>query len=146
MYDNYYTLLAIPRLQVADRDLHMTDEGLIMNSKGQYVLIGDPEHDVKVFDKFRGTIGYGGRSYNGQKNYSYNKTRRSGKPYHGRTMPRTYIQNYVDNRGYRFREEIKYNYQYTSPNPGGKLNYLIYPPRHYPYGGGYNKFSFNSRY
>ena len=145
-YDNYYTLLAIPRLQVADRDLHMTDEGLIMNSKGQYVLIGDPEHDAKVFDKFRGTIGYGGRSYNGRKNYSYNKTRRSGKPYHGRTMPRTYIQNYVDNRGYRFREEIKYNYQYTSPNPGGKLNYLIYPPRHYPYGGGYNKFSFNSRY
>ncbi len=145
-YDNYYAQLGIPRLMSPDKPLHVTDEGLLMNSDGQYILTGSPEYDRKVFDKFKNTYSYGGRGYDGHKNYSYNKTRRSSKPYKGRTLAPTYYQPQNYTNGYRFREEFEYNYQYNSPNPGAKLNYLISPPRHYPYGGGYNKFSFISRY
>lgn len=145
-YDNYYAQLGIPRLMSPDKPLHVTDEGLLVNSEGQYILTGDAKYDARVFDKFRHTYSYGGRSYDGHKNYSYNKTRRSSKPYKGRTLAPTYYQPQNYTNGYRFREEFEYNYQYTSPNPGAKLNYLISPPRHYPYGGGYNKFSFINKY
>lgn len=147
-YDNYYSQLGIPRLMNSDKPLHVTDEGLLVNSDGQYILTGNSEYDARVFDKFRHTFSYGGRSYNGHKNYSYNKTRKSSKPYKGRTLSPTYYQTgygWNSEQGY-YREVFEYSYQYHSPQPGAKLNRLISPPRFYPYGGGYNKFSFISRY
>jgi hypothetical protein len=36
----------------------------------------------------------------------------------------------------------EYSFQYHSPQPSSKLHRLISPPVFYPYGGGYNKFSF----
>lgn len=147
-YDNYYSQLGIPRLMDSDKPLHVTDEGLLVNSDGQYILTGNSEYDARVFDKFRHTFSYGGRSYNGHKNYSYNKTRKSSKPYKGRTLSPTYYQTgygWNSEQGY-YREAFEYSYQYHSPQPGAKLNRLISPPRFYPYGGGYNKFSFISRY
>ena len=147
-YDNYYSMLGIPRLLDTDKPIHVSEDGLLMTEDGKYLLTGNIEHDSKLFAKLSHTYDYSGRRYNGHKNYSYRKLKRSKKPYKGRIMSPTYYQTYNYNytHGFRFREKFEYNYQYTSPNPGAKLNYLISPPKFYPYGGGYNKFSFISRY
>ncbi len=147
-YDNYYALLAIPHINISDKQLHVTDEGLLMTSDGQYVLTGNPVYDDRIFNKFKQTYAYAGRTYNGQKNYSYNKTRTPSKPYKGRSLgPTAYQTGYGwnDRYGY-FREAFEYSYQYHSPQPASKLNRLISPPTFYPYGGGYGKFSFQNRY
>lgn len=147
-YDGYYAMLAIPNIKNAYGKLHATSDGLLMTEDGKYVLTGNADHDRRVFDKFRYTFSGGGRRYHGYKKYSYNKTRIPKKPYKGRTFtPSLYQTGYGWNaeQGY-YREAFEYSYQYHSPQPGAKLNRLISPPRFYPYGGGYSKFSFQNRY
>ena len=149
-YDNYYNMLGIPRLQVADKPLIVKD-GVLMTTDGKYVLTGNTEHDAKVFDRVRNTFGYQGRRYSGHRRYSYNKTRNyNKKPYRGRPTPSTYYSSvgwathdYEGTDGYKF--EFNYQFQYHSPQPASKLHRLITPPIFYPYGGGYNKFSFQAR-
>lgn len=147
-YDDYFALLAIPRMWSSDKRYYVDNEGLFRTSDGKYIVTGNAEHDAKVFEKFKHDYDYTGRSYNGYKNYSYNKTRSSGKPYKGRyTGSTAYQTGYGWNEEYGYyREAFEYSYQYHSPQPGNKLNRLISPPIHYPYGGGYNKFSFHNRY
>ena len=146
-YDNYYSLLGIPRLDMGDKNMHVNQDGLLVTGDGKYVLTGDASYDERVFAQMKGTFYGGGRSYDGYKNYSYRKTKRSNKPYKGRTMAPTYYAS----AGWRsnregFRNAFEYNYHYHSPQPAAKLNRLITPPVFYPYGGGYSKYSFQSRY
>jgi hypothetical protein len=149
-YDNYYNMLGIPRLQVADKPLIVKD-GVLMTTDGKYVITGNAEHDAKIFDKVRDTFGYQGRRYSGHRRYSYSKTRKyNKKPYKGRPTPSTYYSSvgwathdYNGTDGYKF--EFNYQFQYHSPQPASKLHRLITPPIFYPYGGGYNKFSFQAR-
>ena len=147
-YEDYYTLLAIPHINDINKKIHVNGEGLLVTEDGKYILTGNREYDDRVFNKFKGTYAYSGRSYSGHKNYSYNKTRRSNKPYGGRVVSsNAYQTGYGWNEEYGYyREAFEYSYQYHSPQPGAKLNRLISPPTMYPYGGGYNKFSFQSRY
>lgn len=150
-YDNYYTLLGIPRINNLGKHMHVNQEGFLVNENGQYLITGNPEYDRKVFDRFRYMLGssYGyGRRYFGWKNYSFRKfSKRPRKPYRGRTMPKTYYSAYYWQEpqeepvaGYQF------NFQYHSPKAYTRVKKLITPPLFYPYGGGYNKFSFHNRY
>ena len=151
-YDNYYAMLGIPRLAETTSKLHFNSNGLLVNEEGQYVLMSDADYNQRVFDQVRAEYGSlfsiysSGRRYDEWKNYSYNKTKRSNKPYKGRTLAPTYYTGFGwnDQRGY-YRLAYEYSYQYHSPQPASKLHRLISPPVVYPYGGGYNKFSFYRR-
>ena len=151
-YNNYYAMLGIPRLADVTSKLHLDSHGLLVNEEGQYVLMSDDRYNQRVFDQIRADYGSlfpkwgsNGRRYNNWKNYSYNKFRRN-KPYKGRTMSQTYYTGFGwnDQQGY-YRLAFEYSYQYHSPQPSSKLHRLISPPVIYPYGGGYNKFSFYRR-
>ena len=153
-YSNYYALLAIPRIDALAKDMHINSDGFLVNSKGQYLITGNPNYDVKVFDKFRYTLGgYRGRRYSNFYNYSYNRSggfKKFVKPYKGRNIYSTpYIgtgwRNYVDVDGYQYRMEYKKRYAYRNRNYRFSLNRLISPPKFYPYGGIYNKFSYQAR-
>lgn len=152
-YDNYYAMLGIPRLVETTSKLHLDSNGLLVNEDGQYVLMSDEKYNQRVFNQIR--VQYSdlffrsyGRRYNRWKNYSYRKTSGfSRKPYKGRSLAPTYYTGFGWNSRYGYyRKEFEYSYQYHSPQPGAKLNRLINPPKFYPYGGGYNKFSFQDRY
>ena len=147
-YEDYYTLLAIPHITDINKKIHVNSEGLLVTEDGKYILTGNREYDDRIFNKFRNTYAYSGRRYSGYKKYSYNKTRRPKKVYSGRIVsPHIYQTGYGWNAEYGYyREAFEYSYQYHSPQPGSKLNRLISPPIMYPYGGGYNKFSFHNRY
>ena len=164
-YDNYYALLAIPRLWNSDKPFHVNSEGLLVTEDGKYLITGNAAYDAKVFDKFKGLISYGGRQYHGHKNYSFSRfgkfsdydnfgriqsvrKPKTRKPYFGRISgPKTYQSGYGWNEEYGYyREAFRFSYQYHNPQPAGKLNRLISPPTFYPYGGGYSKYSFHSRY
>lgn len=145
-YDEYFSRLAIPRLQNVDLDFHVNSEGLLVTEDGRYILTNNPEYNSRIFDKFKYTFSSGGRRYSRWKNYSYNKFKKSDKPYKGRTMSPTYYTGFGwnDQQGY-YRLAYEYSYQYHSPQPASKLHRLISPPKFYPYGGGYGKYSFYSR-
>lgn len=146
-YANYFSLLAIPKLQEAIGSYTIKD-GLLVTKDGKYVVTGIPEYDNKIFDKFRYTFTYNGRRrgkrYSGWQNYSYNKTKKSNKPYYGNSSNYQTGYGWNEEKGY-YRLEYSYEYQYHSPQPSSHLHRLISPPVHYPYGGGYGKFSFNWR-
>lgn len=151
-YEDYYTLLAIPHISDINKKIHVNGEGLLVTEDGKYILTGNLKYDDKVFAKFRNTYAYSGRSYSRFKRFSYNKTRKSKKPYYGRIINPSYYQT-----GYGWNEELgyyrrsmtyEYQYQYRSLQPISRTHRLISPPRTkaYPYGGMYGKFSFQSRY
>ena len=144
-YDEYFSRLAIPRLQNVDLSFHVNSEGLLVTEDGRYILTGNADYNARVFDKFKYT--FGGRSYGGWKRYSHWKTYdRPKKPYKGRTLPKHYYTGYGwnDAEGY-YRLNYQFNYQYHNPDPAKKLNRLLSPRVQYPYGGGYNKYSFYTR-
>ena len=146
-YAKYFSLLAIPKLQDSIANYTIND-GLLMTKDGKYVLTGLPEYDGKVFNKFRYTFSYTGRKRSrhcsGWKNYSYNKTKKSNKPYGGDSSNYQTGYGWNEEEGY-YRLEYSYRYQYHNPQPSSRFHRLISPPVHYPYGGGYGKFSFNWR-
>lgn len=145
--DNYFSRLGIPRIEIANDKLSINSEGFLVTSKGQYVLTDNVEYNSKVFDKLSGQISTYSRGYNGHKRRSYSKLyNRSKKPYKGRTLGTTYYTGYGwnDREGY-YRFQYNYNYQYHNPQPGRKLHRLLSPRITYPYGGGYNKYSFYMR-
>ena len=162
-YDNYYSLLAIPGLEVSDKKYHVNGEGLLVDEDGKYIITGNPKYDSKVFEKFSHTydrVYYGNRFrqyqhsvWNNNRNYFYTKAvsntiqkvKKVFKGYH-HYNPLSYLTGYGWNKesGY-YRLEYKFRYQYHNPQPRAKLNRLISPPKFYPYGGGYNKFSFHAR-
>lgn len=145
-YNNYFAMLGIPRLADLKQRIHLNDEGLLVTSDGKYVLMNNNDYNQRVFNKIVGE--YGGRFYNGWKNYSQRKTSyRNKKPYKGQTLAKHYYTGFGwnDVEGY-YRLSYEYSYQYHNPQPSSKLNRLISPPVTYPYGGGYNKFSFHNRY
>ena len=154
-YDRYFSRLAIPSLMNTDgKQLTVSRDGLLMTSDGKYVITGNPDHDAKVFDKFANTFNYsgGGRRYSGWKNYSYNKTK---KP--KRTWTKTYDPYQTgygwnaDDGYYRleYSQEEQYRYsmrvQVHNTQPARRRVYLSSPHVHYPYGGGYGKYSFYMR-
>lgn len=148
-YDEYFSRLAIPRLQNEVMKFHISRDGFLITEDGKYILTKDDTYNARVFEKFKYTFGgrrYS-RGYSGWKNYSRWKTYNySKKPYKGRTLPMHYYTGYGwnDIEGY-YRLNYQFNYQYHNPDPAKKLNRLLSPRIQYPYGGGYNKFSFFMR-
>lgn len=146
-YDDYFSRLGIPRLQNMDIGFHVTRDGFLMTDDGRYILTKDDDYNARVFEKFKGGFVSRGRTYSGKQNYSYNKTRQyNKKPYKGRTLPSHYYTGFGwnDAEGY-YNFNFKYNFKYHNPQPGAKLNRLLSPRINYPYGGGYNKYSFYTR-
>ena len=149
-YDEYFSRLAIPRLKsVFTEKFTLNSEGFLVTSDGKYILTKNADYNEKVFSKFRNTYAYSGRGrrYNSFKRYSWSKfTRFDKQPYRGRTLPSHYYTGYGwnDKDGY-YRWQFNFNYQYHNPQPGRKLHRLLSPRITYPYGGGYNKFSFYTR-
>lgn len=146
-YDRYFSLLGISRMQTDYTNYTVSSDGLLMTKDGKYVLTGISEHDTRIFDRVGSLYGYSGRrgrGYSGWKNYSYNKTQKPKKPYKGN--PAFYQTGYGWNEeeGY-YRLEYSQQYQYHSPQPASKVRRVIVPPKFYPYGGGYSKFSFYRR-
>ena len=144
-YDEYFSRLAIPRLQNINMNFHVNNEGLLVTDDGKYILTKNDAYNARVFEKFKHT--FGGRGYRGWKRYSHWKNFNSNKkPYKGRTLPSHYYTGYGwnDEEGY-YRLNYQYNYQYHNPDPAKKLNRLLSPRVQYPYGGGYNKYSFYTR-
>lgn len=152
-YNNYFAMLGLPRLANLTDKIHLNSDGLFVTSDGKYVLMTDNDYNRRVFQKlseeYGGMFAYNrGRRYFGWKNYSFRKfSKRPRKPYRGRTMPKTYYSAYYWQEpqeepvaGYQF------NFQYHSPKAYTRVKKLITPPLFYPYGGGYNKFSFYNRY
>ena len=146
-FDNYFSMLGIPRLEFTDEKLSVDRDGFLVTSDGKYVLTGNADYNNAVFAKVSGLISTGGRGYSGWKSYSRSKTYNgSKKPYKGRTLPQHYYTGigWNDAEAY-YRFNYSYNYQYHSPQPGRKLHRLYSPRVQYPYGGGYNKYSFYTR-
>lgn len=144
-YDEYFSRLAIPRLQNINMNFHVNNEGLLVTDDGKYILTKNDAYNARVFEKFKHT--FGSRGYRGWKRYSHWKNFNSNKkPYKGRTLPSHYYTGYGwnDEEGY-YRLNYQYNYQYHNPEPAKKLNRLLSPRVQYPYGGGYNKYSFYTR-
>ena len=146
-YNNYFSELAIPRLWVADGGISVNSEGLLVTKDGKYIITGNAEYDAKVFDKFKHTFDYKGRgrSYDGYKRHSYNKTVKSKKPYHPNSANYMTGWGWNEDKGY-YRLEYAQAYQYHNPQADSFMHHLIQPPKIYPYGGGYGKFSFHNRY
>lgn len=145
--NNYFSMLGIPRLEFTDEKLSLNKDGFLVTSSGKYVLTNDASYNDKVFSKVSGLITTGGRGYRGWKRYSHWRNFNwSKKPYKGRTLPQHYYTGYGwnDEEGY-YRFNYNYNYQYHNPQPGRKLHRLLSPRIQYPYGGGYNKYSFYTR-
>jgi len=144
-YDEYFSRLAIPRLQNEDVKFHVSRDGFLVTDSGKYILTTNDAYNARVFEKFKHT--FGGRGYRGWKRYSHWKNFNfNKKPYKGRTLPSHYYTGYGwnDEEGY-YRLNYQYNYQYHNPEPAKKLNRLLSPRVQYPYGGGYNKYSFYTR-
>ena len=144
-YDEYFSRLAIPRLQNVDMKFHVNSEGLLVTEDGKYILTNNPEYNAQVFNKFKNT--FSGRSYRGHKKKTFNAFYKTNKkPYKGRPVYNHFYTGYGwnDKDGY-YRWNFQYNYQYHSPQPGRNLHRLLSPRINYPYGGGYNKYSFHSR-
>lgn len=150
-YDNYYAMLGIPRLPNVVANAHLSNDGLLMTEDGKYILTSNDEYNRRVYAKLEAEYGglftYGrrGRRYSGYKSYSYNKLnnrRKPRKPYVSYNA-HALSQNVDLEPFYHFR--FNYNYHYNSPQPASRLRHLISPRVHYPYGGGYNKFSFYMR-
>ena len=166
-YDKYFAMLGIPSLADTSSRIRLNDDGFLVTSDGKYVLLDDPDYNQKLFRKLAVDYAhviptwnrYGGRRYRGWKRYSYTKfqkTPRIRKSYNKARarqitpdfhIPQRFVTGFGwnDQQGY-YRLAYKYQYQYHNPQPASKLHCLISPPMVYPYGGGYNKFSFHSRY
>lgn len=162
-YKKYYAMLGIPSLADTYSKISVNSEGFLVDAEGRYVLFDNPAYNQKVFNKLAKdyeyiipTWGRRGRRYGGWKRYSYNKYKQynqftkikgSKKRNSAFYQPKTYQTGYGWNaeEGY-YRLEYQYRYQYNNPQPRSKLNRLISPPIIYPYGGGYNKFSFHNRF
>jgi len=146
-YDRYFSLLGISRMQTDYTNYTVSSDGLLMTKDGKYVLTGIPEHDTRIFDRVGSLYGYSGRRgrrYSGWKNYSYNKTQIPKKPYKGNPAFYQTGFGWNENEGY-YRLEYSKQFQYHSPQPASKVRRVIVPPKFYPYGGGYSKFSFYRR-
>ena len=146
-FDNYFSMLGIPRLEFTDEKLSIDRDGFLVTSDGKYVLTGNADYNNAVFAKVSGLISTGGRGYSGWKNYSYSKNfNKFKKPSRANTLPSHYYTGvgWNDEEAY-YRFNYSYNYQYHSPQPGRKLHRLYSPRIQYPYGGGYNKYSFYTR-
>jgi hypothetical protein len=148
-YDEYFSRLAIPRLRFTDERLMLNSEGLLVTADGKYVLTNNPEYNEIIFNKVSHLVSGGSRwrNYPRWKRYSFHKfTKFDKKPYKGRTLPQHYYTGigWNDEEGY-YRLNFNFNYQYHSPEPGRKLRRLLSPRINYPFGGGYNKYSFYTR-
>ena len=144
-----YSKLGIPVLANLSSPVHVNGEGFLVTEDGKYVLTNDNEYNQRVFNKF---IPAGrGRGYANWKNRSFRHTSKyanSKKPkkiYTPYTVsPSSYLgAKYELKMDYSY--EYKYNYRYHNPQPGRASRRLLTAPVHYPYGGGYNKFSFYAR-
>lgn len=146
--DNLYSMLGIPNLANLSEKVHVNSDGLMVTESGKLVLTDNMEYNSKVFQNLLyGVPVYRGRNYNGYKRRSYSKLyNRSKKIYKGRTLGTSYYTGYGwnDKEGY-YRFQYNFNYQYHNPQPGRKLHRLLSPRITYPYGGGYNKYSFYTR-
>lgn len=156
-YDRYFSRLAIPSLMNTEgKKLTVSREGLLMTSDGKYVITGNAIHDAKVFEKFAHTFDrtYGGRgrNYHKWKKYSYNKTRKPKKSWVNTYDPYQTGYGWNADDGY-YRLEYSQEQQYCfsvhvqvhNSQPARRKNYLSSPHVHYPYGGGYGKYSFYMR-
>lgn len=132
----------------------MDKDGIMRTEDGKYVLTGIAEVDERVFEQVKNEFGYSGRRYyrhyRGWKNYSYNKTNYVKFPPKNvsKFFPRKYFgydKNDTDAFTYQYQFEYQYNYKYHSPQPGRALHKLAARMIHYPYGGGYGKFSYYTR-
>lgn len=143
-YDNYFYTLGISRL--SDTGLigaHFTDDGLLVNSKGQYVLLDDESYKHKLFNKVIPMYTKSGnyRNYNNYKRYSYNKLNSSGKSAFRAGYTGHLYQAGREDVGFQF----SYNYNYKNPKPVGPVKRMYSTRINYPFGGGYHKYSFYSR-
>ena len=148
-YDDYFSRLGIPRLQNEDVKFHVSRDGFLVTDDGRYILTRNNEYNARVFDNFKYSSGGYNRSphrYSKFKKQVYQAFRANKSPYKGRTLPSHYYTGYGwnDAEGY-YRFNFQYNYQYHNPQPAAKLNRLLSPRINYPYGGGYNKYSFYTR-
>ena len=150
-YDNYYAMLGISRLANVTSPIHFDKNGLLVTEDGRYVLLSDESYNRRLFNQVRneyndllnGSHGRTYRSYQGFKKHVYQTFNANKNPYKGRTLPSHYYTGYGwnDTDGY-YRFNFQYNFRYHNPHPASKLNRLLSPRINYPYGGGYNKYSF----
>ena len=148
-YDDYFSRLGIPRLQNEDVKFHVSRDGFLVTDDGRYILTRNNEYNARVFDNFKYSSGGYNRSPRGYSKFKkqvYQAFRANKNSYKGRTLPSHYYTGYGWNNaeGY-YRFNFQYNYQYHNPQPAAKLNRLLSPRINYPYGGGYNKYSFYTR-
>lgn len=143
LYNNYYYTLGIARPGFSDLSDSHIENGLIVNSKGQYILINDEAYKNKLFATVLGNVSSkaGYRSYNKFKNYSYNNTQVSGK--HAFTAGYTGHLSGVQSSNESF--QFSYNYNYRNPKPVTSVKRMYTTRINYPFGGGYNKYSFYIR-
>lgn len=150
-YNNYFAMLGIPRLPNVVADAHLNSEGLLVTKEGKYILTSNDAYNQRVYDKLKSEYGgmfiYGsrGRRYSGYESYSYNKLNYKRKPHKPYVPYNTYTPyRDVDLEPF-YHFQFSYNYRYRNPQPATRIRRLVSPRVHYPYGGGYNKFSFYMR-